>query len=69
MRRPGRILDRFELLEHAWDDHSKNRSNIVNVDVVGHLREKIDRPFGIESLETVRGLGYRPRAGGGRDQD
>jgi two-component system OmpR family response regulator len=35
---------------------------------VGYLREKIDRPFGIESLETVRGSGYRLRVDGGRDQ-
>jgi two-component system OmpR family response regulator len=65
MRRPGRVLDRFQLLEHAWDYEYENRSNIVDV-YVRQLREKIDRPFGVESIETVRGVGYRMRADGGR---
>jgi two-component system OmpR family response regulator len=61
MRRPGRVLSRFELLEHAWDYEYENRSNVVDV-YVRYLREKIDRPFGRVSLETVRGVGYRLRA-------
>jgi two-component system OmpR family response regulator len=64
MRRPGQVLDRFQLLEHAWDYDYENRSNIVDV-YVRNLREKIDRPFGVESIETVRGAGYRLRADGG----
>jgi two-component system OmpR family response regulator len=65
MRRPGRVLDRFQLLKHAWDYEYENRSNIVDV-YVRYLREKVDRPFGVESIETVRGAGYRMRADGGR---
>ncbi|MEA2321486.1 MAG: two-component system, OmpR family, response regulator [Solirubrobacteraceae bacterium] len=65
MRRPGEVLDRFQLLEHAWDNEYENRSNIVDV-YVRYLREKVDRPFGVESIETVRGAGYRLRADGGR---
>jgi len=65
MRRPGQVLDRFALLEHAWDYEYENRSNVVDV-YVRYLREKIDRPFDVESLETVRGAGYRLRADGGR---
>jgi two-component system OmpR family response regulator len=65
MRRPGQMLDRFQLLEHAWDYEYENRSNIVDV-YVRYLREKVDRPFGVESIETVRGAGYRMRADGGR---
>jgi two-component system OmpR family response regulator len=65
MRRPGQLLDRFQLLEHAWDYDYENRSNVVDV-YVRYLREKIDRPFGVESIETVRGAGYRLRADGGR---
>jgi two-component system, OmpR family, response regulator len=65
MRRPGQMLDRFQLLEHAWDDEYEARSNIVNV-YVRYLREKIDRPFGVSSIETIRGAGYRMRADGGR---
>ena len=65
MRRPGVALSRFELLEHGWDGEYENRSNVVDV-YVRYLREKIDRPFGVESIETVRGVGYRLRADGGR---
>ncbi len=65
MRRPGEVLDRLALLEHAWDYEYENRSNVVDV-YVRYLREKIDRPFGVQSLETVRGAGYRLRADGGR---
>jgi two-component system OmpR family response regulator len=65
MRRPGQVLDRFQLLEHAWDYEYENRSNVVDV-YIRYLREKIDRPFGVESIETVRGAGYRLRADGGR---
>jgi two-component system OmpR family response regulator len=64
MRRQGQVLDRFQLLEHAWDGEYENRSNVVDV-YVGYLRQKIDRPFGVESIETVRGAGYRLRADGG----
>ena len=65
MRRPGQVLDRFQLLEHAWDQAYENRSNVIDV-YVRYLREKVDRPFGVESIETVRGAGYRLRADGGR---
>ncbi|MGH3005470.1 MAG: response regulator transcription factor [Gaiellaceae bacterium] len=64
MRRPGQVLSRFELLEHAWDYGYENRSNVVDV-YVRYLREKIDRPFGCKSIETVRGAGYRLRRDGG----
>ena len=66
MRRPGEVLDRLQLLEHAWDYDYENRSNVVDV-YVRYLREKIDRPFGVESIETVRGAGYRLRADGGAE--
>jgi two-component system, OmpR family, response regulator len=62
MRRPGEVLSRLQLLEHAWDFAYDNRSNVVDV-YVRYLREKIDRPFDVSSLETVRGVGYRLRAG------
>jgi two-component system, OmpR family, response regulator len=60
MRRPGDVLSRLDLLEHAWDYAYENKSNVVDV-YVGYLRGKIDRPFGTDSLETVRGAGYRLR--------
>ena len=58
MRRAGQTLSRLQLLEGAWDMAYENRSNIVDV-YVRYLREKIDRPFGRASIETVRGVGYR----------
>jgi len=63
MRRPGEVLSRLHLLEHAWDFAYENRSNVVDV-YIRHLRRKIDEPFGRCSLETVRGAGYRLRADG-----
>src|SRR5436305_12419426 len=60
MRRPGEVLSRFALLEHAWDYEYENRSNIVD-SYVRLLRKKIDKPFGVESIQTVRGAGYRLR--------
>ena len=64
MRRPGQVLSRFQLLEHCWDYAYENRSNVVDV-YVRYLREKIDRPFGRSSIETVRGAGYRMKRDGG----
>jgi len=61
MRRPGVALSRLQLLEHAWDDTYENRSNVIDV-YIRYLREKIDRPFGTDTIETVRGVGYRLRA-------
>jgi two-component system OmpR family response regulator len=64
MRRPGEVVTRYQLLEHCWDYTYENRSNVVDV-YVRYLRKKIDRPFGRDSLETVRGMGYRLRRDGG----
>jgi two-component system OmpR family response regulator len=60
MRRPGAVLSRYDLLENAWDFAYENRSNIVDV-YVRRLRMKIDAPFGVDTLETIRGVGYRLR--------
>jgi two-component system OmpR family response regulator len=64
MRSPGRIFSQLELLEAAWELGFEQRSNVVEV-YVRYLREKVDRPFGLTSIETVRGLGYRLRKDGG----
>jgi len=63
MRRPGDVLSRLQLLEHVWDYGYENRSNVVNV-YINYLRGKIDVPFGTDSIETVRGVGYRLREDG-----
>jgi two-component system OmpR family response regulator len=58
MRHAGDVLSRFDLLEQVWGYDYENRSNIVEV-YIRYLREKIDRPFGRQTLQTVRGVGYR----------
>lgn len=63
MRRPSEVISRMELLEHAWDLAYEARSNVVDV-YIRRLREKIDRPFGCATIETVRGAGYRLRDSG-----
>jgi two-component system OmpR family response regulator len=62
MRRPGDVLARATLLERAWDMAYDSRSNVVDVHV-RRLRAKLDEPFGTDSIETVRGVGYRLRPG------
>jgi two-component system, OmpR family, response regulator len=63
MRNPGEVITRSRFLEHVWDFAYEGDSNLVDV-YVRFLREKIDRPFGSRSIETVRGAGYRLRAEG-----
>jgi two-component system OmpR family response regulator len=55
---PGEVLTRTRILEHVWDFAYDPASNVVD-QYVGYLRRKIDRPFGRDDLETVRGAGYR----------
>ncbi|MFI5048199.1 MAG: response regulator transcription factor [Acidimicrobiia bacterium] len=61
LRHPDDVLTRTSILEHAWDFAYDGTSNVVDV-YVRYLREKIDRPFGRETIETVRGVGYRLRS-------
>jgi len=65
MRHAGQVLDRLQLLDHVWDGGYENRSNVIDV-YIRYLREKVDRPFAVESIETIRGAGYRLRPDGGR---
>jgi two-component system OmpR family response regulator len=60
MRNAGAVLSRTQILEHVWDFAYDGTSNVVDV-YVGYLRQKVDRPFGTDSIETVRGAGYRMR--------
>jgi two-component system OmpR family response regulator len=64
MRRPGDALSRAYLVAHAWDNSYADGSNIIDV-YVRRLRKKIDEPFGRQTIETVRGAGYRLRGDGG----
>jgi two-component system OmpR family response regulator len=58
MRNPGLVLSRTRILDHVWDFAYDGGSNVVD-QYVAYLRRKIDRPFGVEQLQTVRGAGYR----------
>jgi len=66
MQHAGEALTRTRILEHVWDFAYEGDSNVVDV-YVRYLRDKVDRPFGRRSIETVRGVGYRLRAEGEAD--
>jgi two-component system, OmpR family, response regulator len=58
MRRAGDAVSKADILHHVWDANYDGDANVVEV-YVGYLRRKIDVPFGRQSLQTVRGAGYR----------
>ena len=53
----GRIVSRNTILDRVWDCDFDPHTNIVESRVC-HLREKIDRPFPLKLLRTVRKFGY-----------
>jgi len=61
LRFPDQVLTRTRILQHVWDYDYDGGSNVID-QYVGYLRRKVDRPFGLAQLETVRGVGYRLRA-------
>lgn len=64
IRRRGDVLTKTEIMESVWDAHYDGAPNVVEV-YIGYLRRKIDTPFGRQSIETLRGMGYRLAADGG----
>jgi DNA-binding response OmpR family regulator len=58
MREPGRVLTRTEIAESVWNYDADNQSNVVDV-YIRNLRRKIDDPFDLKLIHTVRGAGYR----------
>jgi two-component system, OmpR family, response regulator len=60
LRHPDEVLSRTTILEHVWDFAYDGVSNIID-QYVSYLRRKVDRPYGREQIETVRGAGYRLR--------
>jgi two-component system OmpR family response regulator len=57
MRRPGEVLSKAEILDNVWDPVFNGGHNVVEV-YIGYLRRKIDVPFGLSTVRTVRGTGY-----------
>ncbi|MGR0320769.1 response regulator transcription factor [Agromyces sp. ZXT2-3] len=64
LRRPGEVVSKREILEGVWDFDFDGDPNIVEV-YIRHLRNKVDRPFGRDGIQTLRGAGYRLAADGG----
>ncbi|MGV8877286.1 MAG: response regulator transcription factor [Rhodoglobus sp.] len=64
IRRAGDVVSKKEILEAVWDFNFEGDPNIVEV-YIGHLRNKLDRPFGRAAIETLRGAGYRLALNGG----
>ncbi|MGL6236156.1 MAG: response regulator transcription factor [Segniliparus sp.] len=58
MRNKGAAVAKLDILTNVWDDHYDGPLNIVEV-YIGYLRRKIDIPFGTNTIETLRGVGYR----------
>jgi two-component system OmpR family response regulator len=57
MRNPGRVVSKTSILSHVWGYNFDPNTNVVDV-LVSRLRDKIDRPFSVKLLQTVRGVGY-----------
>ena len=58
MRNAGDVVSKAQILDNVWDSAYEGSDNIVEV-YIGYLRRKIDVPYGVSTLRTVRGLGYR----------
>ena len=58
MRESGRVVSRTAIVEHAWPDGADHRSNVLEV-LITRIRGKVDRPFGLDTIRTIRGVGYR----------
>jgi two-component system, OmpR family, response regulator len=64
LRHKGEVVSKRDILEHVWDYDFEGDPNIVEV-YVRHLRNKLDRPFGRNGIQTLRGAGYRLAVDGG----
>lgn len=62
MRHAGDVVSKLEILQSVWDANYEGDENVVEV-YVGYLRRKVDLPFGRQSIQTVRGAGYRLTGG------
>ncbi|MBT2512753.1 response regulator transcription factor [Arthrobacter sp. ISL-30] len=71
MRRHGQVVSKSEILDNVWDSAFEGGDNVIEV-YIGYLRRKIDTPFGLHTLTTIRGMGYmlnpdRPAPAGSPD--
>ncbi|WJH26654.1 response regulator transcription factor [Pseudarthrobacter defluvii] len=57
MRSHGQVVSKAQILDNVWDPAFEGGDNVVEV-YIGYLRRKIDAPFGLQTLATVRGMGY-----------
>ena len=64
LRRAGSVVSKIDIVDHVWEAEFDGSLNIVEV-YIRHLRNKVDRPFGREAIQTVRGAGYRLAVDGG----
>ena len=64
LRRAGDVVSKTDVIDHVWDGAFDGSLNIVEV-YIRHLRNKVDRPFGRSTIQTVRGAGYRLAANDG----
>ncbi|MDP9164618.1 MAG: response regulator transcription factor [Actinomycetota bacterium] len=62
MRHKDTVVTKHDMLQHVWDAHHAGPDNVVEV-YVGYLRRKIDTPFGTNTIQTIRGAGYRLESG------
>lgn len=62
MRNKDIVVTKTEILQNVWDAHYEGPDNVVEV-YVGYVRRKIDIPFGTNTIETIRGVGYRLESG------
>ena len=58
MRSPGRVFTRIQICEHVWNYHFDPQTNLVNV-YIKRLRKKLDQPYELKLIQTLRGVGYR----------
>jgi len=58
MRHPGEVVSKLEILQSVWDLNYEGDENVVEV-YISYVRRKVDLPFGRQSIQTVRGVGYR----------
>ncbi|BBY30473.1 response regulator transcription factor [Mycolicibacterium sediminis] len=62
MRNKDTVVTKTEILQNVWDAHYEGADNVVEV-YVGYVRRKIDIPFGVSTIQTIRGVGYRLDSG------